>query len=160
MFGFVLPGVTVLLAQWLVTYSTGDSRSIVFAPFTEGHYSQYLLLKFLLSLLFPLLATNLLFKGIKRDSSVQLARIGFAAGVGMFYLLSEGGTHMFEGNFRWGTQIMLFLLMAALVRFCLRLFTEEKTAAWKRLVIWGAYLLHVASGVVYYIHCITNKLYT
>jgi hypothetical protein len=159
-FGFVLPGVLVLLSQWLLTYSTGETRSIVFAPFVEGNYSHFLLLKSLLSLLFPLLATILLFGKIIRDPSTQLAWTGFAAGAGMFYLLSEGGTHMLEGNFRWSAQIMLFLLMAALVRFCLRFFSEEKTAAWKRVAIWGAYLLHVASGVIYYIFCLTGKLYT
>jgi hypothetical protein len=160
LFGFVIPGVAVLAVQWLLAYGSSEATSIMLNPFVEQHFSDYLLWKFLLSILFPLVATGLLFRKSFKDPNVTLAWIGFAAGAGMFYLLSENGKNMYAGNFRWGAQIMLFLLIAVLVRFCLRLFTEEKTAAWKRMVIWGAYLLHVASGVVYYIHCITGKLYT
>jgi hypothetical protein len=162
LFGFVIPGTIILIVQWALVYGiAGNSEThIVLNPFVEGNFSNYLPWKFLLSILFPLVATGLFFKRIWRDPYVQLGWIGFAAGAGMFYLFSEGGKHMLAGNFRWGAQIMLFLLFAAIVRFCLRLFSEEKTVLWKRLVVWGVFLLHVASGVVYYIHCITGGPYT
>ena len=162
LFGFVIPGIVVLIVQWALVYGiTGTSETrIEWNPFIEATFSKYLPWKFLLSILLPLAATGLLFKKIIRDPYVQLGWIGFAAGAGMFYLFSEGGKHMLAGNFRWGAQVMLFLLFAASVRFCLKYFTEEKTVLWKRLVVWGVYLLHVASGLVYYIHCITGGPYT
>lgn len=161
-FGFVIPGAVVLLVQWLAVYgSAGTTETrILLNPFVEGAYSKYLLWKFILSILFPLAATGLFFRKMLHDPYVQLGWIGFAAGAGMSYLFTEGGKHMYAGNFRWSAQVMLFLLFAAIARFCLRLFSEEKIALWKCLLTWGVYLLHVASGVVYYIHCITGNLYT
>jgi hypothetical protein len=158
--GFLFPGVLVLLGQWLLLYASSSGSGVIFDWTIQGLSSKYLFWKFLLSALFPIVATLLLFKKVAKDPYILLGWFGFVAGAGMFYLVSEGGRRIGDGNFTWGAQIMLFLLMAALVRFCLRLFVEEKTAGWKRLVIWGAYLLHVASGVIYYIYCLTSKLYT
>ena len=54
--GFVLPGVAMLFAQWLIAYYYGDpGEAIILAPFVvESSYSGWLLPKFLLSCLFPL----------------------------------------------------------------------------------------------------------
>jgi hypothetical protein len=160
LFGFFLPGVLVLFVQWRLLYASSSATGVLFNSLALSNFSNYLLWKFLLSIFFPLVATCLLFKKVVKDPYVLLGWIGFVVGAGMFYLITEGGSRIDSSNFTWGAQIMLFLLMAALIRFCLRLFTEENTATWKRLAIWGAYLLHVVSGVVYYIYCITGMLYT
>lgn len=158
LFGFVIPGAAVLVVQWWLAYSASASTGIMFNPTIVSHFSGYLPWKFLLSILFPLVATGLLFRKIIKDPYVSMAWIGFAAGAGMFYLFTESGNEKYSGNFSWGAEVMLFLLFAGIVRFCLK-DSAEKPVLWKRLVIWGAFLLHVAAGVAYFIHCITGNPY-
>ena len=121
-FGFALPGITVLFIQWLIAYYFGDpNEGIILAPFVvEGSYSGNLLLKFFLSCLFPLTVLFISRRRLLLDSNLLVGWTGFLVGTAQFYLLAEGGQRMFDANFRWSGQIMLFLLFAVTVRWLLR----------------------------------------
>ena len=62
------------------------------------------------------------------------------------YLFAEGGSRFYHANFRWGAQIGLFLLFAALSRW--GLLADLK--GWRRWLFWAAYLAHLAAGLWYY----------
>jgi hypothetical protein len=161
-FGFALPAVVMLFIQWLIAYYYGDpGEAIILAPFVvEGSYSGNLALKFLLSSLFPLLVLFIARRKLLDDSSLLVGWAGFLAGAAQFYLLAEGGQRMFDGNFRWSGQIMLFLLFAVTVRWLLR----EKILAggirlWEKISSYGVYLAHLGGGAAYYIYCMLSIHY-
>lgn len=161
-FGFALPGIVMLFIQWLIAYPFGDpGEGIILAPFlVEGSYSSNLALKFILSSLFPLLVLFIARRSLLEDSSLLVGWVGFLAGAAQFYLLAEGGQRMFDGNFRWSGQIMLFLLFAVAVRWILR----EKILAggmqlWEKVTSYGAYLAQLAGGIAYYIYSFVSIHY-
>jgi len=161
-FGFYLPGILILVAQWLAAYVYGDpGEGMIFAPFlVVGAYSQNLLLKFLLSILFPLLALLIARRNLWTDSGLLVGWTGFLAGAAQMYLLAEGGLRVYHGNFVWSGQIMLFLLFAVTVRWLLReKFLAGGMRLWEKIVIYGAYLAHFAAGIAYYIHCMVSIHY-
>jgi hypothetical protein len=157
--GFILPACLVLAVQGWVTYAEGGS--IILQPFTvEAEYSHHLLLKFLLSIVFPLGVLAVFFPLIRTDQEMLLAWAVFVVGVLQMYLLAESGSRLEHGNFRWSAQIGLFLLFAASARFWLRCAEAVDTGRIKRrLLVLVAYLPHGIAGVIYYIHSITSKGY-
>jgi hypothetical protein len=161
-FGFALPGLGMLLIQWLIAYYYGDQgEGIILAPFlVESSYSGNLGLKFLLSCLFPLLVLFIARRNLLEDSGLFMGWAGFLVGAGQFYFLAEGGRRMYDGNFRWSGQIMLFLLFAIALRWLLR----EKVLArglrlWERISLSAAYLAQLGGGVAYYIYCMVSIHY-
>jgi hypothetical protein len=157
--GFVIPACLVLAVQGWITYS--DGGSIILLPFAvEAGYSQYLTIKFLLSILFPLGILVGFFTQIRRDQEMLLAWAIFAAGALQMYLLAESGGRLEHGNFRWSAQIGLFILFAAAARFWLRCEPEMgPNKVKRRLLVLAAYLPHVLAGVIYYVHSISSKGY-
>ncbi len=69
-FGFMVPGGISLLVQYGIAYFwlNGDNTSIIFDPFgVMSGFSQFLLLKFTLSILFPLIVLLFHFREFFRD---------------------------------------------------------------------------------------------
>lgn len=160
--GGVLPGIITLFLQWLVAYYYGDPQEgIILAPFqVEAQFSNALLLKFLLSALFPLYGLWLSRKFLLTDSALLAGWAVFLAGVAQNYLLAEGGERFLHGNFRWSGQIGLFLLFAIVLRWILlekiipgRMAGREKLCS---AVFYGA---HLAGGIAYYIYCLLSTHY-
>lgn len=152
--GYFVPGVLVLAVQGLVTYLLpgAEEGGIVFAPLAvEAAFSDHLLAKFLLSILFPLAVWLVQPRATRQDGAWLLAGLAFLVGAAQMYLLGEGGERLLHGNFRWGAQIGLFLWLAASLRLCL----AHKPA---RPLVW-VYLAHVAAGLAYYAYCITTAAY-
>jgi hypothetical protein len=161
--GFALPAAVVLAAQWYVTYAMpgADNSHIIFLPLVvERYFSNYLPWKFLLSILFPLTVLLLTARQVVRDRSLQLAWLSFVFGALQLYLLAESGDRLYDANFRWSAQITLLILIVACVRFVtVRLAAENKLGLWKKLIVYGAYGLQLAGGVVYYIYCLISIHY-
>jgi hypothetical protein len=163
--GFVLPACLVLAVQGAITYA--DGGSIVILPLAvESAYSSYLPIKFLLSVVFPLVALVVYFPQMRRNwmssesQAMLLAWAAFAAGALQLYLLAESGRRLEHGNFRWSAQIGLFLLFAATARYWLcdqPLF--GKIALKRQFPILAGYLLHIGAGIVYYIYALTSRGY-
>lgn len=162
LFGFYLPGLLTLGLQWWIAYSHGDpGTGIVWAPFqVESAYSHDLALKFLLSVLFPLVVLVLARRSLLKDSDLLVAWAGFLAGAAQFYLLAEGGDRMYHANFRWSAQVMLFLLFAAAARWFFRQgWLEGRIRLLQRWIANLTYLAHLAGGIAYYIYCMVSIHY-
>ena len=150
--GFAIPALLSLALQTVVVYLVpdADKSGITIAPFAvENAFSQYLPVKFLLSIAFPLFALLAFWRLYRSETSMQLAWLCFLSGALQLYLLAETGDRFFHGNFRWSAQITLFLLFAATARFMLTRGSELPT--WQRRSVWAIYLLHLAAGIAYYI---------
>jgi len=119
-FGFLLPAALILSWQYSIQFGQGSNSdaSILFAPLAvEGRVSNFLWLKILLSLFFPLVILILNAKEILSSNALKLAWLTFLAGAAQLYLFAEGGQEFKAANFRWGAQIGLFLLFIATARF-------------------------------------------
>lgn len=162
-FGFFLPACSILLVQWIVTYLMvrGDDAGIVLDPFAvERAFSEYLIPKFILSILFPLSVYFIYFRQVARDTDFQLSWLCFLVGAAQLYLLAEEGDRFYHGNFRWGAQVTLFLLFTVVARYLLRAKIRGKSFRIReKVVLYGVYLAHIVAGIAYYIHVFISPDY-
>lgn len=159
LFGFVLPSLEILLLQWYIAYASGNSGdAIVFAPLRViTHFSDHLVLKFLLSCLFVLQSSIVLNKQFSSEIPLQLGLLIFIIGMIQTYLLAEDGSRLYHGNFLWSGQIALFLFNAILARSCFVFFCKEKThLSVAKVSVMLAYFAQVVGGIVYYLHCMLS----
>lgn len=162
-FGLGLPAVLVLSGQYLLTYMVGDEPEggILFRPFlVASGMSDYLLLKFLLSVFFPLVIAGLHYRRAVTDRPLVFAWLGFAVGAAQFYLLAENASRMYHGNFLWGAQTGLFILFVVTIRFLLKQEYEFKSLLRREQWIqYAAYLPHILGGIAYYAFCLLTPHY-
>ena len=162
--GFLVPGALILLVQALLTYYLpgNDTSSIQFNPLgVMSGYSGYLLPKFFLSILFPLVVLIFNFRRVVRDNTLMLAWVGYLASVPQMYLLAESGSRFAQGNFLWGAQIMSLILFVASARF---LWREElapgKFPKREKTVVLIIYAAHFLAGIAYYVSLMILAGYT
>jgi hypothetical protein len=160
-FGLGLPALVVLSGQYTLAYLNGETGSrIIFAPLAVARaLSGYIGIKFVLSILFPLVISIAFFKKVRQDDEMILAWLAFAVGTAQYFLLAElpGLEH---ANFLWGTQVCLFVLFAATGRFLLKQDFSLKPMANPRFwVQFLAYLPHILAGIAYYIFCYITPHY-
>lgn len=155
-FGIGLPTILVLIWQFFVTYLAQESDGIQFVPFgVMGAFSNYLGLKFLLSILFPLAVLLFYFKQAMQDTRMILAWLIFVFGIIFTYFFAENSRFM-EGNFAWSGEIAMVLLFMISTLFCLEAFPKSKLQKWTLSLLWSS---HVAFGIVYYVTCVLNQPY-
>jgi hypothetical protein len=160
--GVCVPSALALAGQYFVTYLGAQDAHVIFDPLGVMQlYSGYLLPKFLLSILFPLLATAVYWKQAQRSPGMITAWGAFAAGAAYTYFMAEGGIRFRDGNFAWSGEIASLVLFFAATVFCLENLAKGgslKGTAQKALAgIWG---LHVLFGVAYLLVCtLTNNYY-
>jgi hypothetical protein len=161
--GVVIPGGLILAAQSVIVlfFSGTKTEGVVIQPFAvEEAFSHYLLAKFFLSILFPILILALNFRSTIKNPSMQLAWMTFIAGATQKYFLAEEGNNFFHGNFAWSAEIALFLLFCSSLRFFLQKKYAAKTLNLKRDILpIMIYLLNVVFGILYYMHCMTSPHY-
>lgn len=161
--GVFVPGFIILGLQGALAYFHPDSgnNQIIFSPFTvESSFSGFLPYKILLSVIFPL--TVLLVGGSKlfKQPILQITGLAFLFGAAQAYLLAESGTRLYDGNFRWGAQIMLFLFFAVVLRTWLReRYLNGKSSKLENGLVFSALFLHVIAGAVYYVYVFTHVTY-
>ena len=161
--GLVLPALAVLLWQYTFTYRTSDAgkNSIIFAPLMAmlAVSPKYLFGKFILSIVFPGLVWLLFLRGVWTDGRMVLAWLVFYCSALWAYLAAESARPG-HGNFGWGSQMALFILILESIRFLLRSGVpgarSEKSGgvapkrAWWPIVICAvAFLAHVGYGIAY-----------
>ena len=152
--GLALPAVALLLWQFSLAYTGAGSGKILFMPFAVvAHHSDWLVPKFFLSLLFPLCAYALYFKEARTTVSVNLGWLVLFFGVSQMYLLAESGRRMWHGNFLWGAQLSLLILVLMTTAFFVeRLRDSFATPGGDRSIVkaatvGGAFALHLVSGL-------------
>jgi hypothetical protein len=161
--GIVLPALSLLGIQALLFASNSH---IIIAPFAvmdawaeriNPLANRVLLLKFLLSILFPLLVYLFYFKTAFRKMYLNLAWLTFGFGALINYGLAEAEPRLADGNFTWTGQITLFILFVASAIFFVEqirvLIAERNQLSLKPLafalglfVFW----LHLWSGILWY----------
>ena len=157
--GIALPAVLVLLYQFLATYGS-DDVSIIFSPLTAmRNSSDWLLVKFFLSVWFPLLASIFYLKELRTSTTMLLAWFTFAFGTLYSYLLAEGGWRIFHGNFVWSGEITNFVLFTAATLFFFQRRGQQKPPMKWKGILWGGFLPHILCGIIYCAYCILNNRY-
>lgn len=164
LFCLMIPAVITLFFQFYRTYSEEQipglyegKSGIIFAPLIVAEkYSSWLLPKLLLSLIFPLAVLLSDFRGVVKDTSMQLSWLAFLIGAAYFYLMAESGPRMFQGNFSWSGQITLFILFVSSAKYLLH---ERYMPGGNKRAITNnkfyfciaALSLHSLFGIIFYI---------
>lgn len=153
--GIIIPAITILLLQYyFLTYPIIIKSDILVSPFAAmSHYSDFLAIKFLLSILFPLSVIILYYKKAVENVSVVMSWLSFMFGAFYSYFIAESGERMSSMNFVWSGQITLFILFVVSTLFLINRFKEK--SFWqidRRMVICvSIFCLHLAGGIIFYI---------
>ncbi len=150
--GYVLPGILIIAVQFIITYRSGEAGMVVMPFAVMQSLSGNLLGKFVLSIIFPLIVTAVLYREAIKDRLVWLGWLVFGAGAAYTYLLAETGDRFSHANFGWSGEISLFFLFATTLVFAMRVMRERtEYRKWQPILIL-AFLAHVAAGIAYYVH--------
>ena len=163
--GIIVPAIAVLGFQYILTYggltNTEYQDSIIFAPLKVlSFHSDRLLVKLLLSIVFPVAVYALYWRGARRDTSLNFGFMLFVAGASLGYLFAEK-VHWTAGNFLWSGDISLFILFVFSVLFYLRQALSTPWKGWtgaRHIIAIIILFLHVRSGVLTEITFLHSKL--
>ena len=155
--GFLIPIVGMLGWQFLITYVTDDSAGIAFLPFkVMTTYSDYLLPKFVVSILFPLVVSIFYLKRALLDARMRLAWSIFLFGAFFTYFWAETGNRFYDGNFGWSGEIALVILFITSTLFYLEAPEIPRYGDNTLRVLWTS---HVVFGIAYYFYCLFSGSY-
>lgn len=158
--GIFVPAAVVLIWQYYVAY-IADEPAVLFAPFEVMRaYSGFLLPKFLLSILFPLLVTIIYYKDAIKDQKMKLAWLIFFFGAIYTYFFAEGGSRFEHGNFGWSGEIALFVLFVmTTIFFFKRSASQGQVSRTDKLLLAFGFSPHIIAGIVYYVHCLLENTF-
>lgn len=160
--GILIPGALILAWQYWITYSAqqmsgvyAGKSSIIFAPLVVmSYFSSWLLIKFLLSIAFPLAVVAGHFRQVLADGRLCFAWLAFVIGSAYTYFLAESGPRMLQGNFTWSGQIALFILFVTSLEF---LYEQQRhnvrnnrSHKFVFTLCSTFFVLHILSGVAFY----------
>ena len=150
-FGLTLPSLFILAWQFIMTYvSSSDNSGIGFLPFVVmNSQSQYLLPKFLFSLVFPLLVTIGFWKNAVKNVYIQMGWLIFSFGAMLTYFFAETGWRLYHGNFIWSGEISIFILFLCCILFLVEQWNCEDRPTLKWFILASGFL-HVYTGIAYY----------
>jgi hypothetical protein len=159
----VLPAAVVLMWQARIYGQLTGGSHAKFAPLaTLSGMSNHLGVKFLLSILFPVVGWLVTFAAGQRRPTLNLAWLTFIFGAGLTYFVTESGRTS-HGNFLWSAQLALFVLFVQTLS-CVITTTRLRWSGGssRPLVIPLAmlsgviFLAHVGYGIAYYAHLMTR----
>jgi hypothetical protein len=147
-----LPALLVMGIQSAFVQTT--LGGVYFAPLYALHMSSpetmpLLPLKFVLSLVFPLLVTLYFRRQAARTLYMWVAWLTFAAGAAQYFLLGEV-TFPGATNWWWGAQISTFILFVMCARLWLEQGGGQLPATRREWLVRGALALHVLCGVLWW----------
>lgn len=159
-FGLGLPAVLMLALQYIVAYGDPDRASVQIGVLTffRAHDLQGrdVLLRHLLSLVFPLVAYLLHLKYALKDDYLNFSWLVFGVSLIWSSFFYEGGARLLHGNFVWTAYAALFVLMFSTILFLLKHYAARAykltPGAVATLIAFG---LHVISGVRLYFAILT-----
>lgn len=147
--GFGFPAGLVLVWQFLTTFGA-DQGGVLFAPLVVMKaYSDFLLIKFLLSIWFPLGVSIVYFRKAVKDPSMLLSWFIFVIGAVYTYLLAEEGVRLLHANWGWSGEIGMFILFVVAMQFFMQRFNDNASRIkWWALLVAG-FLPHLVAGGIY-----------
>jgi hypothetical protein len=156
--GIILPTVGILVWQFLLSYNSAEKIGIIISPLgVMSQLSEYLLAKFILSILFPLFVLILYNKKAVRDIRLVLGWLIFIFGAFCTYFLAESGTRFLHGNFTWSGEIAALILFCISTVFFIEQVRTNKFKTWLLSIIW---FMHGISGILYYVYAFLWKDYS
>jgi hypothetical protein len=155
--GFFIPMTATLIWQYWINFLAAPYSTIAIQPLVVARdlaLNGPLAIELLLGALFPIVVTVLYRDRIFNNKSIIFGWLQLFVGLLTMYLLTETGPHQFDGNFLWGPELSLFVLIVITANFWLDIFKKEV----KRLVDFlplVVLIIHGLYGVAYCIHCLS-----
>ena len=146
-----------LIWQYWIRFQVQQMSTLAIEPLVVArHLSNNgpLFFELILGALFPLVVFLMHPGSSIKDGWLLLAWGQYIIGLGYYYLLTETGARQFDGNFLWGAEITLFVLIVLSAGFWLeriRLKPHWKTD-WIPLAVLVAHGLY---GLWYWYYCLT-----
>ena len=149
----IIPMIVLLVLEYIVNYlfingAGGITFTLLGTIRVYDHSLVSIGIKFVLSILFPLIVFVLYARQAVRDNALTLAWLVFFIGAGQMYFLAESGKYFTDGNFWWSGQIGLFVLFVFSTIFWLRHFRDQPR--WRAGLCLGIFALHLISGLIVY----------
>ena len=152
--GIFLPVALSLGWQYSLTYTGNAESKIIWAPLAAiSAHSSWLLVKYLLSILFPAAVYLAFFSRARRDFALNLSWLIFLLGSFYTYFLAESGERFYHGNLGWGTLECLFILFVFSVIFLLKNRADIRQTPKMRFAYrtcWVLFFLHICNGILWY----------
>jgi len=161
---FVLPAMLILFLQYLFSYSSEETHSsVIFAPLKlfkkqSPLASDFIFLKLLLSIGFPLAVTVCFIKESIKDTKLMFAWLMTLFGMLQVYLFVETGVRMYHGNFLWSGQVAVFILFVASAALLFKLQKLQHYPEVRIKFCWSVFALHtICGGLWYYYNLIGSR---
>lgn len=146
--GVVIPGVLALIIPYYVYFYSASSTVGLMPFYVMSYYSNFLVPKFLLSILFPLFVYVLDFKNACKDIRLNMAWILFIIASCYSYLFVETNQNILAGNFVWTGQIANFILFVFSTMYCLEVYARKGFNNIKMIVVSFIFFAHVICGLI------------
>ena len=163
-----LPSVGLMGMQFLSAFygtTNSDSAGVVIAPFkVAGLYTPNIAISTLLVLAFPLLLALCSIARRVFDWTDAFAWLMLLAGMAEKFLLAEGGSRFYHGNFSWGYIIGLYLLWFVSVRDYAAWYCVKRDGGATGIGSSGAakffgFLFFILCGILLLLHLISGIYY-
>ncbi len=112
-----------------------------------------------LMIFFPLVVLVFQYRKILTHTIYRFGWQLYGMSLGMFILLYEKGFRVVDANFSWGYMIGAFFLVAGSVLVLLEESLRAKKHSLGLLIQWGAFGVHVACGVFYFMMIFMGETY-
>lgn len=135
-----------------LTTPTYRSQIILTAPFeVMNHYSDFVFIKIILSILFPLYITLFFWKSVKDDFLFSYGWLLFLIGLIFTGFVGESEPWKFAGNFAWCGLIACFMLFVSSASvFFGKCFVEYQKHKIKIIIGLILFSAHIICGLIYY----------
>lgn len=154
----VLPAVVILIFQYLFFFGEGmGGIQISFFEVLQS-YSKNIFISLIISTAFPILFFVFYWKELIRDKLYCFSLLLFFVGLGEFAFFVENNYRRLSGNFGWGLQLGLFIIVFVSVnkyqdKRCCSSNQSSPAKIWaKKIILDIALCYHTISGIGYYIY--------
>lgn len=113
----------------------------------------------LLVMAFPLTVLLFHFRDLFRVTVYRLGWELYAAGLLSFVFLYENGYRKEHGNFCWGYMAGIFFAVSVSLLLLLQDSVGRRQKGWKLALMWGAFVIHVIYGVLYFADIFNGAYY-
>ena len=159
-----LPTFADLLYQFGGVFSGLDSKGqeagIGFGLFQVWReYCDNYAVAIILMIFFPLVVVLFQHRKVLTNTLYRFGWQMYGMSLAMFIILYEKGFRAVDANFSWGYMIGAFFLVMSSVLVLLEDTVKADRHSWKLLIQWGAFGLHVACGIFYFLMIILGGSY-